>query len=81
MGLCKTITKSDVISIPENYKMLAPLWRFHNLFKFVKISNGTTCVWLYSIIHCCCLCLIKHQIPFYNKLDITKWKQHESCKT
>jgi hypothetical protein len=81
----KTITKLDVISIQEDCKMLTQLWRFHNLFEFVKTLNGKTCAWLGSIIHCCCLCLIKHPIPFIKRLDITKnkinCKQQDSCKT
>lgn len=59
----ETITNSNVIFIEEDCKMLTQLWRFHNLFEFVKILNGT-CVWFDSIIHCCCLCLIRHPIPF-----------------
>ncbi len=77
IGLNKTITRSDVLSIQEDNKMLTQLWKFHNLFKFMKILNGTTCFWLDSIIGCCCLCLIKHPIPSYNRLDVKKRKNNQ----
>ncbi len=72
IGFNKIITTLDVISIQEDCKMLTQLWTFHNIFEFVKTLNGKTCAWLGSIIHCCCLYLIKHPIPFYKKIGYYK---------